>query len=184
MDPEEVAPLAEAMDLKYEITCVARSGRPASVPPPAAHSVGGRSLPSSCRASQGRSGQGYGGRARTRLRRHRENEKRQATQRAKRRQGSGGNGHHARPRPDGSDSLHGGYDRTSTAIRALQRAGQQPRGGIARRRIGQGRFGRSCNGRMRWKRRTMAMRTSGYETHDQQTTREADRARAMRSCCS
>jgi Flp pilus assembly protein CpaB len=30
--PEEVAPLAEAMDLKYEITCVARSGRPASVP--------------------------------------------------------------------------------------------------------------------------------------------------------
>ena len=35
VDPEEVAPLAEAMDLKYEITCVARSGRPAPLPPPA-----------------------------------------------------------------------------------------------------------------------------------------------------
>jgi hypothetical protein len=34
VDPEEVAPLAEAMDLKYEITCVARSGRPAPLPPP------------------------------------------------------------------------------------------------------------------------------------------------------
>lgn len=32
VDPQEVAPLAEAMDLKYEITCVARSGRPASGP--------------------------------------------------------------------------------------------------------------------------------------------------------
>jgi hypothetical protein len=31
VDPEEVAPLAEAMDLKYEITCVARSGRPLAV---------------------------------------------------------------------------------------------------------------------------------------------------------
>ena len=28
VEPQEVAPLAEAMDLKYEITCVARSGRP------------------------------------------------------------------------------------------------------------------------------------------------------------
>lgn len=28
VEPEEVAPLAEALDLKYEITCVARSGRP------------------------------------------------------------------------------------------------------------------------------------------------------------
>ena len=36
--PEEVAPLAEAMDLKYEITCVARSGRPAFTD---AHSVRG-----------------------------------------------------------------------------------------------------------------------------------------------
>jgi Flp pilus assembly protein CpaB len=35
VDPAEVAPLAEAMDLKYEITCVARSGRPADVAPPA-----------------------------------------------------------------------------------------------------------------------------------------------------
>jgi hypothetical protein len=34
--PEEVAPLNEAMDLKYQITCVARSGRPTSVPAPAA----------------------------------------------------------------------------------------------------------------------------------------------------
>ena len=34
VDPEEVAPLAEAMDLKYEITCVARSGRPASAASP------------------------------------------------------------------------------------------------------------------------------------------------------
>jgi hypothetical protein len=31
VEPEEVAPLAEAMDLKYEITCVARSGRPLAV---------------------------------------------------------------------------------------------------------------------------------------------------------
>ena len=33
VEPEEVAPLAEAMDLKYEITCVARSGRPLSAGP-------------------------------------------------------------------------------------------------------------------------------------------------------
>ncbi len=33
--PQEVAPLAEAMDLKYEIICVARSGRPAPAPSPA-----------------------------------------------------------------------------------------------------------------------------------------------------
>ena len=39
--PEEVAPLAEAMDLKYEITCVARSGRPASAPAPAARQPAG-----------------------------------------------------------------------------------------------------------------------------------------------
>ncbi len=39
--PEEVAPLDEAMDLKYQITCVARSGRPASVRPPPAHSSAG-----------------------------------------------------------------------------------------------------------------------------------------------
>ena len=37
VEPEEVARLAEAMDLKYEITCVARSGRPASATSPAAH---------------------------------------------------------------------------------------------------------------------------------------------------
>ena len=30
VEPQEVWPLAEAMDLKYEITCVARSGRPLS----------------------------------------------------------------------------------------------------------------------------------------------------------
>ncbi len=41
VEPEEVAPLAEAMDLKYEITCVARSGRPASLPPPAVHPSSG-----------------------------------------------------------------------------------------------------------------------------------------------
>ena len=42
VDPQEVAPLAEAMDLKYEITCVARSGRPAAVPsPPAQPAAGG-----------------------------------------------------------------------------------------------------------------------------------------------
>ena len=38
--PEEVAPLAEAIDLKYEITCAARSGRPeptAAMPPSTAH---------------------------------------------------------------------------------------------------------------------------------------------------
>jgi Flp pilus assembly protein CpaB len=42
VDPEEVAPLAEAMDLKYEITCVTRSGRPMSVPSPAARSSAGK----------------------------------------------------------------------------------------------------------------------------------------------
>ncbi|MGO8746619.1 MAG: hypothetical protein ACLQNE_11580 [Thermoguttaceae bacterium] len=39
--PDEVAPLGEAMDLKYQITCVARSGRPASVPSPAAQRPAG-----------------------------------------------------------------------------------------------------------------------------------------------
>jgi hypothetical protein len=35
--PKEVGLLDEAMDMKYQITCVARSGRPAPVPLPAAH---------------------------------------------------------------------------------------------------------------------------------------------------
>jgi hypothetical protein len=38
VDPQELAPLNEAMALKYDITCVVRSGRPASVPSPTAHS--------------------------------------------------------------------------------------------------------------------------------------------------
>ena len=38
VDPEEVALLAEAMDLKYEITCMVRSGRPAQPTPVAARS--------------------------------------------------------------------------------------------------------------------------------------------------
>ena len=42
VDPEEVAPLAEAMDLKYEITCMVRSGRPLPVQSPAVHSSAGR----------------------------------------------------------------------------------------------------------------------------------------------
>ena len=65
VDPQEVAPLAEAMDLKYEITCVARSGRPASVPSPPAHPAcraeSPRSLPLLPRrlsAERGRPGQG------------------------------------------------------------------------------------------------------------------------------
>ncbi|MGO8691932.1 MAG: hypothetical protein ACLQLG_20110 [Thermoguttaceae bacterium] len=41
VDPQEVAPLAEAMDLKYEITCVARSGRPAAVASPPAQAAAG-----------------------------------------------------------------------------------------------------------------------------------------------
>ena len=47
VDPEEVAPLAEAMDLKYEITCVARSGRPAAPAAASQAAAGGvsRSLP-------------------------------------------------------------------------------------------------------------------------------------------
>ncbi len=45
VDPEEVALLAEAMDLKYEITCVARSGRPAAVPSPPAHPAAGEISP-------------------------------------------------------------------------------------------------------------------------------------------
>ena len=38
VEPQEVAPLAEAMDLKYEITCVARSGRPTPAATSAARS--------------------------------------------------------------------------------------------------------------------------------------------------
>ncbi len=41
VDPKEVALLAEAMDLKYEITCVARSGRPAAAASPPAHPAAG-----------------------------------------------------------------------------------------------------------------------------------------------
>ena len=59
--PEEVAPLDEAMDLKYKITCVARSGRPASVPrlPRAAgwRNRSRRTVSGPCRAGQGASGQ-------------------------------------------------------------------------------------------------------------------------------
>jgi hypothetical protein len=43
VEPEEVALLAEAMDLKYEITCVARSSRPSKRPLPAATSSTGGS---------------------------------------------------------------------------------------------------------------------------------------------
>ena len=42
VDPQEVAPLNEAMDLKYEITCMARSGRPASAPSATAHPSTGK----------------------------------------------------------------------------------------------------------------------------------------------
>ena len=38
VEPEEVRLLAEAMDLNYEITCVARSSRPTKRPLPASHS--------------------------------------------------------------------------------------------------------------------------------------------------
>ena len=71
VDPQEVAPLDEAMDLKYEITCMARSGRPVSVPSPVAHpSAGGVSqvLAALAKAVWG----GAARRTRTRLRRHRE----------------------------------------------------------------------------------------------------------------
>ena len=61
VDPEEVAPLAEAMDLKYEITCVARRAGPRPLPSPAARTVGGRSVPGSCGARQGRFGWGQRG---------------------------------------------------------------------------------------------------------------------------
>jgi hypothetical protein len=37
IDPEEVAPLAASIDLKYEITCVARSGLPAPAASPRPH---------------------------------------------------------------------------------------------------------------------------------------------------
>ena len=45
VDPQEVPLLNEAMELKYEITCMVRSGRPAPVGTPASH-------PSDSRASQ------------------------------------------------------------------------------------------------------------------------------------
>ncbi len=41
VDPQEVAPLDEAIDLKYEITCIARSGRPSSHVRSAANQAGG-----------------------------------------------------------------------------------------------------------------------------------------------
>ena len=62
VDPQEVAPLAAAMDLKYEITCVARSGRPAPVQPAASPTAGcactngERGLPGHCRPRQSRFG--------------------------------------------------------------------------------------------------------------------------------
>ena len=136
--PEEVAPLDEAMDLKHEITCVARSGLPESAP----------ALPCSGRpATGGRNAQvlaalarhfwaktarppGQGSPALER-RKPATHEERNA------RQGSGGNGHHARLEPHGRRPFHGGDDRNETAIRALQRTGEQPCRGTARRRIGQ-----------------------------------------------
>jgi hypothetical protein len=42
VDPQEVSLLNEAMDLKYEITCMVRSGRPASAPSAAAHPSTGK----------------------------------------------------------------------------------------------------------------------------------------------
>ena len=45
VEPQEVAPLAEAMDLKYEITCVARSGRASSAPASSAKNPSSGGLP-------------------------------------------------------------------------------------------------------------------------------------------
>ncbi len=41
VDPDEVRLLSEALELKYEITCTAQSGRPASPPPPVKHGSDG-----------------------------------------------------------------------------------------------------------------------------------------------
>ena len=56
VDPDEVRLLSEALELKYEITCTAQSGRPASPPPPVKHGLGWRRLPGLHRPCQGRSG--------------------------------------------------------------------------------------------------------------------------------
>ena len=58
VEPQEVALLDEAMDLKYEITCMAHSGRPASAPSAAAHSIGGQT-PEERNARQGSGGNGH-----------------------------------------------------------------------------------------------------------------------------
>ena len=63
----------------------------------------------------------------------------------RRRHGPGG-GHHARTRPHGRGPFHGSHDWDETAIRALQRTGEQPCRGTARRRIGQGRCGGRAGG--------------------------------------
>ena len=105
VDPQEVAPLAEAMDLKYEITCVARSGRPAAVRVAACRRrrpvESPRFLPPWPRLLRARRARP----PRTRLPRRRKSEDRQPPEDRNACQGSGGNGHHARAGPDGPDPL-------------------------------------------------------------------------------
>ena len=68
--PEEVAPLNEAMDLKYQMTCVARSGLPGTA---AVHRRGrcrnlaGWNVSAPCRTGQGDSGQAERGLRRARF---------------------------------------------------------------------------------------------------------------------
>ena len=123
--PEEVAPLAEAMDLKYEITCVARSGRPASLPPPAAHPVvraafrrRSRPWPRPCWVGTARSTPDKAAPSPVR------SEDGQPAEERNTGQGSRGRGHHARTGPYGAGALHGGHDRTESAIHALHRPGK------------------------------------------------------------
>ena len=73
--PGEVAPLDEAKALKHKLTCVARSGRPASAPAPAAQPAGRRNRAGWNVSGPFRAGQGVLGKTarprRTRLRRRR-----------------------------------------------------------------------------------------------------------------
>ena len=130
--PAEVAPLDEAKALKHKLTCVARSGLPASAPAPAVQRPAGGTAQGGMsqvlaapgkallgKAERGRPGQGFAA-ART-------SENRQPHEGRNARQGSGGIGHHARLEPHGRRPFHGSDDWNETAIHALQRTGEQPR---------------------------------------------------------
>ena len=149
--PEEVGLLAEAMDMKYQITCVVRSGRPAPAVSPEAHpaagGAAGRNVSGPGRFRQGNSGQRWRGRPGQGCTAARRSKNRQPHEERNAGQGAGGTGHHARTGSHGRDALDGSHHRESAAIHGLQRTGGQPDRGAASRRIEQGRCGGGAGGR-------------------------------------